>query len=486
MRKKMQNIKCRNRTVWCLFNLCLLGMLMIAYPAFAASPGAHTITIDTDIGKPINLIINKLGKLKSSTVIKRAHIVNPEIAELIYSKTQSPKWVFVSGKSVGTTQLTLWGEENEVVGTFEVIVSPDVSGLKKSMYEIFPDENVSIRSSGDFMTLTGTVSGSVKLANILTLAEAFAPGKVINLLQVGGIQQVMLEVRIAEISKRISHQLGVNFAWQGSDGFALSLLDNLTGIPSEGWPGNPLSVSNSINSVLGFLGGDPIIVAIDALQQDGLLKILAKPTLIAQSGRNASFLAGGEFPFPVAQAFDRFSIEWKPFGVGLNFTPTVLGDDTISLVVSPEVSELDFTKTVSYAGYVVPSIDTRRMSTVVELKDNQSFAIAGLLKNNVRESVKKFPILGDIPILGVLFRSTRYQKDETELVVIVTPHLVKPVDADELPLPTDSFEDPTPFELLMFGMLEKWQKPAPEQETLADNSASGPVMEGEFGYIVPD
>ena len=126
------------------------------------------------------------------------------------------------------------------------------------------------------------------------------------------------------------------------------------------------------------------------------------------------------------------------------------------------------------------------MSTVVELKDNQSFAIAGLLKNNVRESVKKFPILGDIPILGVLFRSTRYQKDETELVVIVTPHLVKPVDGDELPLPTDSFEDPSPFELMMFGMLEKWQKPEQEQASLADNSASSPVMEGEFGYIVPE
>ena len=487
----MEKRKCVKQRLAVVCALCFLNILLVIYPAWSAG-GKAKIIIDTKSGQAINLIVNKLGKLKSSSVIKRAHVVNPEIAELIYSKTQSPKWVFISGKSVGTTQLTLWGAKNELIDSFEIIVSPDVAGLKKSLYEIFPDENVSVRSSGDYITLTGTVSGAMKLANILKLAEAFAPEKVVNLLQVGGIQQVMLEVRIAEISKSVGSKLGINFSWIGRQGFGLSMLDNLTGIPAAGWPGNPISVSTSINAVLGFLGGDPVIVAIDALQEDGLLQILAKPTLIAQSGHSASFLAGGEFPFPIAQDFSQFSIEWKPFGIGLNFTPTVLGNDTISLVVSPEVSELDFTKTVSYAGYVVPSIDTRRMSTVVELKDNQSFAIAGLLKNYVRESVRKFPILGDIPILGALFRSTRYQKDETELIVIVTPHLVKPMDADELPLPTDSFESPSPFELLMLGMLEKVHPPNKEGEEYAgtegliDGSAKNPVMEGDFGYIVPE
>ncbi len=424
-------------------------------PAWAAESIKADVVIDTEPGRPIYLTVNKLGKLRASKPITRALVVNPEIAEIFTSKSQSPYWVFVSGKSVGTTQLTLWGKNNYLIGTYEIIVSPDTTELKKSLYEIFPNENISVRSSGEHLTLTGTVTSSDKLTKVLKLAEAYAPEKIINLLQVGGIQQVMLEVRIAEISKSLGHQLGVNFALAGNDAFGLSLLDNLTAIPEEGWPGNPLTVSNSINGVLGFVSGDTVIVAVDALQEDGLLQILARPTLIAQSGQNASFLAGGEFPFPVASSFDRFSIEWKPFGIGLNFTPTVLGNDTISLVVSPEVSDLDFTKTISYAGYVVPSIDTRRMSTVVELKDNQSFAIAGLLKNYVRESVRKFPILGDIPILGALFRSSRYQKDETELVVIVTPHLVKPVDGDALPLPTDSFEDPTPFEFLMLGMLEK-------------------------------
>lgn len=473
--------------IGCLFSIAL-GMV----PALAAENIRADVVIDTDLGRQINLTVNKLAKLKSSRMIARALVVNPEIAEIFASTTQSPNWVFVSGKSVGTTQLTLWEKNNELIGTYEIVVTADLTELKKSIHEIFPGENIEVRSSGEYLTLTGTVTSAEKLPKVLKLAQAYAhtkddkEEKVINLLQVGGIQQVMLEVRIAEISKSLGSELGVNFAIEGNDAFGLSLLDNLTAIPAEGWPGNPITISNSINAALGFISGDTVLVAIDALQQEGMLQVLARPTLIAQSGQSASFLAGGEFPYPVASSFDRFSIEWKPFGIGLTFTPTVLGNDTISLVVSPEVSDLDFTKTVSFAGYVVPAIDTRRMSTVVELKDNQSFAIAGLLKDYVRESISKFPVLGDIPILGALFRSTRYQKDETELLVIVTPHLVNPVDAATLPLPTDSFEDPTPFEILMLGMMEKWHDPELQAGNSSSQTGTKPVMEGDFGYIVPE
>ena len=464
---------------------CLFGIALSVLPAGAQEMKADVV-IDADLGKSISLSVNKLAKLKSSRMIARSLVVNPEIAEIFTSTTQSPNWVFISGRTVGTTQLTIWDKNNNIIGTYEVVVSPDLTELKKTFHEIFPDENIEVRSSGEYLTLTGTASSSDQLAKILKLAETHAPEKVVNLLQVGGMQQVMLEVRIAEISKSLGDQLGVNFAIAGSDAFGLSLLDNLTAVPEEGWPGNPLLLSNSINAALGFISGDTVLFAIDALQEDGLLQILAKPTLIAQSGQSASFLAGGEFPYPVASSFDRFSIEWKPFGIGLNFTPTVLGNDTISLLVSPEVSDLDFTKTVSFAGYVVPAIDTRRMSTVVELKDNQSFAIAGLLKNYVRESIKKFPVLGDIPILGALFRSTRYQKDETELLVIVTPHLVKPADAANLSLPTDSFEDPTPFEILMLGMMEKWHDTERQGGITTGQSGMKPTIEGDFGYIIPE
>jgi pilus assembly protein CpaC len=466
------------------FILCFT-IIPVGMVTALSSDSRADVVIDTESGKPIILVVNKLAKLKSSREIKRAHVVNPAIAELIYSDTQSPQWVFISGKAVGTTQLTLWDEDNNIVGTYEIIVNPDTAGLKKSLYEIFPKENISVRSSGEHITLAGTVSSAEKLSKILVLAQAYAPEKVINLLQVGGIQQVMLEVRIAEMSKSAGNRLGVNFAWAGANAFGVNILNGL--INPDGWPADTATeIASSVNAALGFSYGDPVIIAIDALQEDGLLKILARPTLIAQSGQNASFLAGGEFPYPVAQDTGEFSIEWKPFGIGLNFTPTVLGDDTISLVVSPEVSDLDFTRTVSFAGYVVPAIDTRRMSTVVELKDNQSFAIAGLLKNYVRESVKKFPLLGDIPILGAIFRSTRYQKDETELVVIVTPHLVKPVDGDTMPLPTDAFEEPTPFEMMMLGMFEKYHDPKLQGGSQSEQNGSQPIVEGDFGYIIPE
>ncbi len=461
--------------VFIVFACCLL---LIGSPTAPSS--AATVRIDTEPGKPVHLLINRLAKLKSSENVIRAHVVNPDIAEIIYSKTQSPEWVFISGKSIGTTQLTLWGKKNRVLGTFEIIVRPDVNGLKKHLHDIFPQEKVNVRDSGEYLTLTGTVSGAVKLTKVMALAEAYAPERIINLLQVGGVQQVMLEVRIAEISKSDQQRLGINIIYQGDDGFGISKITNL--ISRDGG-----ALSTAATAAFKFIDGrDSFTVGIDALQEDGLLQILAKPTLIAQSGQSASFLAGGEFPYPV-QEDDSVTIEWKPFGVGLNFTPTVLGDNRISLLVSPEVSELDFTRTVQYNGFTTPSVDTRRMSTVVELADNQSFVIAGLLKNYVRESVSKLPILGDLPIIGALFRSTKYRRDETELVVIVTPHLVKPVDGDDLPLPTDSFIDPKPFELLLLGMLEG--KPPTNQGGLSSNtnlSDISPTMEGDFGYIIPE
>lgn len=468
---------------WLVLLACLT-LLGAVRPAPAWSVPA--ITVDTNPGQPVQLEVDRMVKLRATEPVSRAMVINEKIAEIYISDTQSPNWVFVAGKSVGTTQLTVWGNGNHMLGTFEITVRPDVSGLKKQLHEVFPQENIQVNSSGDSITLIGTVSSAVRLDKVLTLAKAYAPDKIINLLQVGGVQQVMLEVRVAEISKKVGHQLGVNFGIAGKDGFGISLLDGLTAIPSEGWPGNPLTISSSVNAAFGWIDGSTTYVAaIDALQEDGLLKILAKPTLIAQSGQSASFLAGGEFPFPVSDNED-VTITWKPFGVALNFTPTVLGDGKISLMVSPEVSDLDFSNTLSYGGYVVPSIDTRRMSTVVELGDNQSFAIAGLMKNYVRESVAKFPLLGDIPVLGALFRSSKFQNDETELVVIVTPHLVKPVDGDQLPLPTDSFITPTAFEMLLLGKLEGGRKTADAGAPAGGRKAAPASLEGDFGHIIPE
>jgi pilus assembly protein CpaC len=288
--------------------------------------------------------------------------------------------------------------------------------------------------------------------------------------------------------------MGINFGVLSQSGnqFGLSLLDNLVGIPSGGYPGNPLSVGSNINAVLRFLGGGASwTVFIDALKDEGLLKVLAEPTLITLSGRQASFLAGGEYPIPVPQASYGaaiVTIQYKPFGVALNFTPTVLSSGKISMLVAPEVSDLDFSQALAISGYLVPSLTTRRVSTTVELADGQSFAIAGLLKDEVREDVRKFPLLGDIPILGALFRSTSFQRNETELIIIVTPHLVKPVDMARQTLPTDAFVVPNDFEWYLLGTLEgtgKTGNPA--------TSLSGPTapltgrggLEGDFGHIMP-
>jgi pilus assembly protein CpaC len=240
----------------------------------------------------------------------------------------------------------------------------------------------------------------------------------------------------------------------GGGTFGVQQLKNLTALTAL-VPPFGTAVSPAINALFRFHKGNVTWTGfLDALKENGLVKILAEPTLVTISGQEANFLAGGEFPVPIPQQGDTITIVFKTFGVGLLFTPTVLSEDKISMKVTPEVSELDFSNAVSFGGFVIPGLTTRRASTAIELADGQSFAIAGLLNENVRESVSKFPILGDIPILGALFRSSSFQKNETELVIIVTPHLVKPLDMTKQPLPTDPYIEPNDFEWYLMGQLE--------------------------------
>ena len=433
--------------------------------------------------RPLELVVGTLGKIQSTTPVARVYIANPEGAEIIYSNSQSSQWVFCSAKAPGTTQLTLWDEKNSIIGIYNITVVPDLTRLKKNLHDIFPNENIRVFPSHDFITLTGTVSGAGTISRVLELAESYAPKKVINLLQVGGIQQVMLEVRIAEMSRTIGEEMGVNFNWMTDNTIGLSLLDQITALPEDGYPENPLVVSPSVNAIFSYFSGSKMwTLLIDAMKEEGLIQILAKPTLISLSGQPAHFLAGGEFPVPVPDD-DGIGVEWREFGVRLNFTPMVLDDGIISMNVSPEVSELDYTTAISISGYIVPGLTTRKASTRVELKDGQSFAIAGLLNNKVRESIHKFPLLGDIPILGALFRSSSFQKDETELVIVVTPHLVKPFYAESQPLPTDSFVAPDSFEFNMLGLMEGRGR-AEEKTAVPQPHKKG--LEGDFGYIIPE
>jgi pilus assembly protein CpaC len=283
-------------------------------------------------------------------------------------------------------------------------------------------------------------------------------------------------------------RLGVNFNYisQGGVNAGISLLGSLGNLPNALVPG-----STAVNYITRFSGGGATwTVFIDALKEDGLVKVLAEPTLIALSGKSAYFLAGGEYPIPVPQGGGgvggtTITIDYKSFGVGLKFTPTVLSSGKINMQVAPEVSELDFSNAVTIQGYVVPALTTRRVATTIELADGQSFAIAGLLREDLREIVQKFPVLGDIPILGVLFRSTYYQKNESELVIIVTPHLVKPLDMAKQTLPTDSFIEPDDFEFYLLGSLEGRGEKGTGRDPGALSLPGGGGLEGDFGFIKP-
>jgi pilus assembly protein CpaC len=415
----------------------------------------------------VRLAVGKSMVIESPRAIKRVSVGDPQIADTLII---SPRQIYLRGKAVGTTNLMVWGEKGQVSSVLDVEIFPDLSRLKKILREILPGENIQVTATQNgAITLFGEVSSTAHLSQAVAVAEAYAP-KVTNLLQVAGVHQVMLEVRVAEMSRSLSRRLlsrglGLSYAtFVGDAAMKLALINNPTAL-SNLFPASAFFrfERGSLN-LMGF---------IDALKEKGLVKILAEPTLVTLSGQEASFLAGGEFPFPVPQRENVVTIAFRSFGVALHFTPTVLSSGKISMKVAPEVSELNFSNATVISGFVVPALTVRRASTVIELADGQSFAIAGLLSDTVREVVSKFPLLGDIPILGALFRSSSFQKQETELIILVTPHLVKPLDLRKQPLPTDQFIEPNDVEFYLLGDLEGQ----------GERAVTTGQLDGEFGYI---
>jgi pilus assembly protein CpaC len=436
----------------------------------------------------LNLSVGKSLVLDLPVAVTRASLANPEIADAL---VLSPKQLYVTGKSAGVTNLTLWQDSQKIFAIFDVEVAPDLTRLKEQIHQLLPDEkDIRVTASQDRVTLSGKVSTTGNLSQALSLAESYAPKKVTNLLEAGGVHQVMLEVRVAEMNRELLRRLGVNINYVKGNGFGVSALNNLTSLIKPG--DSPLTaagpfgigLSQAVNALFRIQDGSATWTGfVDALKQNNLVKVLAEPTLIALSGREASFLAGGEFPIPIPQAFGVITIRYKSFGVGLVFTPTVLSANKINMSVTPEVSELDFANAISIQGFLIPSITTRRASTTIELADGQSFAIAGLLRDTVREQVAKFPVLGDIPILGALFRSSSFQKNETELIIIVTPHLVKPLDLAKQTLPTDRFIEPNDLEFYLMGQTEG-SSPGPAKLSPRKSSKTEGGLEGESGHLI--
>jgi pilus assembly protein CpaC len=468
---------------------CLLALCALLWSQGVGAQGMIESNAVASEAQRFELGVGKSKVVDLTTSIKRASLANPEVADTV---VLSPKQIYLTGKSVGVTTLTLWKENGELFSAFDITVSPDLSQLREQLHKILPDEQgILVMATHDHITLSGTISNLARQSRALEVAEPYAPKKVVNLLQVGGAQQVMLEVRVAEMDRNLIRQIGINMAGADKAGnFGVTALNSITTLAGSSTASGPLGqlVTGAVNALVRFQTGDITWTGfIDALKQEDVIKVLAKPTLVAISGQEAQFLSGGEFPFPIPQAFGVITIQYKKFGVGLSFTPTVLTNNRISMAVSPEVSELDFTNALQIQGFNIPTIATRRATTVVELADGQSFAIAGLLRDNMRETVAKFPVLGDIPVLGALFRSSRYTKNQTELVIIVTPHYVKPMDVAQLALPTDTFVEPNDWEFYLMGWTDGLGYASPAKQARDGRLAETTVsrrLDGNFGHMV--
>jgi pilus assembly protein CpaC len=379
--------------------------------------------------------------------VTRIAVTNPDVADAVVVR---PREILVDGKAPGTISLILWGATERV--QYDIVVEQPVSVLQQQLHQLFPGEEVQVTTSADGIVLSGRASSTQVMLRIGEVVRAAAPkANVINMLQVAGgsdAQQVMLQVRVAEVNRRALTELGASF-FTGATGAGDWVGRGTTGqFPSVEYAELTRTETAGDVNLTGKMEFSDFLniflfntkwnagALIRALKQTGYFQSLAEPNLVAYNGREASFLAGGEFPVPVVNGVGQVSIEYKEFGVRLNFTPTIAGD-LIRLKVRPEVSELDFNNGITLEGFRIPALQTRRAETEVELRDGQSFAVAGLIDNTAQTDRAAIPILSQIPIIGHLFSSKADRKERTELLVLITPRLVRPLNPDEVPaLPT--------------------------------------------------
>ena len=398
-----------------------------------------------EVPQALHLLVGRSLVITSPSRIKRVSLADPAIAEAI---VVSPTQVLVNGRAPGGVSLIIW-DENEQSQSFEVSVDIDVLSLTEKIHEVFPAEPVVVETSKDVVMLSGKISSQAVADKILEVVKGTTP-KVTSLMEVPASPpgEILLEVKFAEVDKTALQQLGVNIlslpgaktvgtisTQQFSPPALVGGSSSSSGSTGSGGVSSAIGVSNLLNIFL-FRPDINLALTIQALQQNNVLEILAEPNLLTASGKDASFLAGGEFPFPIVQGttgggFAGITIQFKEFGVRLNFTPTLMPNGLIHLHVKPEVSALDFTNALTISGFVIPAISTRRVESEMDLKDGQSFAIAGLVDNRETEQLSKIPFIGDIPVLGKLFTSRSINKTKDELLVMVTPRIVHPIGVDQ-------------------------------------------------------
>jgi pilus assembly protein CpaC len=469
----------------------LCTLILVSSAAAAQAPTAvPALRIDREVGsaRELRLEAGQNRLLILSEEIGRIAVANPEIADL---KVITPMQVLLTAKGVGSTDLTLWNRANQPL-VVALQVSRNLDPLRRQLKELFPSANVGVSSAGELVVLSGEVD-DVRLPERIAEVARLHAKQIANLVQVSGNQQVQLEVRFAEVSRGGLRELGVNLFHQDANGhrsagmFAPGVppafLANVPG--TSALPGRPPLVPapampTAFSLFFSEAGKYPVSGILNILESNSLAKILAEPTLVTLSGQQARFLAGGELPIPLASTFGQIAVDWKKFGIILSFTPTVIDQDTIHLKLAAEVSDIDPSTSVTIGGTTIPGLISRQSETTVRLGDGQSFAIAGLLSDRVRSTISKLPILGSIPVVGALFRSTSFQRNETELLVVVTAHLARPMAPHEVPpLPTD-YEENDPSDFALFLMGSQGHSVEPPARPGAPAEKRGPT--GERGY----
>lgn len=421
-------------------------------------------------------------------------VANPEIADVyVHGRNK----VSVIGKAVGTTSIRVFDQKSRLLRSSDVVVTYDLPAIRKALRDFLPYERIGVNMINTRVALTGEVSSAEAAKTAIEIAEQYVatgqdttgPRKIltdserspiVNLMKVTAGQQVMLRIRVGEIQRSALKNMGVSLqaVRNGSFGFSIGTnggVSEISGATGVFTPG-PMAQATDIFGGIGAgrtWGDGSLGLQLEALERRGMFKVLAEPNLVALSGEQAEFLAGGEFPIPVPQDQQTVTIEYKPFGVAVKFTPFVLSENRIRVQVQPEVSEVSNERAIEVGGYTAPSFNTRRASTTVELAPGESFMIAGLIKDTLTSQIDQLPGAAEIPILSALFRSTSFQRNETELVLAVTPYIVDPLKSGDVKLPTDDFRPASFTEQIFLGALgaqPKWNN-------------DGPSLEGPSGYM---
>ncbi|HTJ65710.1 MAG TPA: type II and III secretion system protein family protein [Alphaproteobacteria bacterium] len=404
----------------------------------------------------IGLEVGKGNLIRLDSPAASVFVADPKIADI---QVKSPTLVYVVGKAPGQTTLFAVNEHDVVLANMGISVHFDETALRQDLKRFLPASNIDVSTANNTLVLSGSAASAADSESAKTIAARFAPDieHIVNAMQVDAPNQVNLRVRIAEVSRDIIKQFGFNW---GSGGygpghfqFGMATGRGALSTAAGGSLQPNVTESTSVDSLFAAFATQhmDLNVLIDALDNEGLVSVLAEPNLTAVSGAPASFLAGGEFPIPVPQGLNVTTIDYKKFGVSLSFVATITDGGRINLVVKPEVSELSTDGAIEIGGTTVPSLTTRRTETTVDLASGQSFAIAGLLQNNVTQNIQKFPGLGSVPVLGALFRSDKFERNESELVIIVTPYVVHPSSDRRLAAPTDGYIAPTDGQRIIAG-----------------------------------